>query len=108
MPVAPLKVNRSWVKEYKKHERIKDMRWFYNSWSWRKFSKRYKNNYPLCCMCEEEGIATPTQVTDHIKTYEQQPAGFDLNNPQEKFMQPLCNQHHNSKSGKEGSKFIGK
>ena len=108
MPYAPKKVKRSWVKEYKAHERTKDMRWFYNSWAWRKFSKWYKEKHPLCCMCELEGIVTASTVTDHIKTYEQCPEGFDLDNLNEKFMQPLCEQHHNSKSGKEGKRYKNK
>lgn len=108
MPTAPQKIKRQWVKEYKKHERIKDMTWFYNSWTWRKFSRRYKQNNPTCILCEQEGIVTPTKVTDHIKTYEQHPAGFDLDNLKEEDMQPLCDKHHNSKSGKEGSRFKGK
>ena len=101
MPTAPKKIKRDWVKEYKPHERVKDMRWFYNSHAWRKFSKRYKQNYPLCLKCEDEGIITAATVTDHIQTYEQNPAGFDLSNLQEIYMQPLCKTHHNQKSGRE-------
>jgi len=51
--------------------------------------------------CEEEGIIAAATVTDHIETYEQNPAGFDLSNLQESYMQPLCDYHHNQKSGKE-------
>jgi len=105
MPTAPKKIKRSWVKEYKAHERVKDMRWFYNSWSWRKYSRSYKERHPLCCDCEAEGIATASEVTDHIQTYEQCPEAFDLNNLNDKYMKPRCKKHHDSKSGKQAHGF---
>lgn len=90
--------------EKKQHERVKDMRWFYNSRKWRKFSKQYKLDNPYCLECEAEGIVKAARVTDHIKTFEQCPEGFDLDNLDAKFMQPLCKKHHDSKSGRESQK----
>ena len=101
MPTAPKKIKRPWQKEYKTHQRVKDMSWFYNSWKWRKFTKRFIQSHPLCVACEDQGILTPATVTDHILTFEQCPEGFDLNNLKEKYMQPMCKRCHDSKSGKE-------
>lgn len=101
MATSPTIKKKPWHEERKAHQRTKDMRWFYNHSKWRKFSKQYKQNNPLCLMCESNGIVRAAKVTDHINTYELCPEGFDLDNLDEKYMQPLCVKCHNSKSGKE-------
>lgn len=105
MPTAPKKIKRHWQKERVKQQRVVDMSWFYNSWKWRKFSKAFKQRNPLCCMCEAEGIATPSTVTDHITRYVAGGPGFELNDLKDKYFQPLCDFHHNQKSGKEAHGF---
>lgn len=101
MPNKPESKRKPWHKDRVQHKRVKDMRWFYNSRKWRKFSKDYKKRNPLCVSCEAKGIVKEAKVTDHIKTYERCPEGFDLDNLQDKYMQPLCKKCHDSKSGKE-------
>jgi 5-methylcytosine-specific restriction endonuclease McrA len=93
----------SWLPKRKMHERIVDNEGFYNSSKWRKFSRFYKDNHPLCIECEREGLVGPADVTDHIIRIE---AGGDKWS--EDNMQSLCNQHHNSKSGREsGANYKG-
>lgn len=105
MPYSPTVKKKPWHQTKKEmHERVKDMRWFYNDRRWRKFSKRFKAKNTLCASCKEKGFYVPTKVTDHIKTYEEEPKGFDLDNLQDKYMQPLCTSCHNKKSGREAHK----
>lgn len=105
MPNKPTVKRKPWHQsEVKQHQRVKDMRWFYNSRKWRKFSKQFKVNNPYCIECERNGIVKPSRVTDHIKTFEELPEGFDLDNLKEEHMQPLCKKHHDSKSGRESAK----
>jgi 5-methylcytosine-specific restriction protein A len=105
MATTPVVKKKPWHEASVQHSRTKDMRWFYNSRKWRKFSKNYKMEFPFCIQCEDEdGIVKATKVTDHIKTYEIAPEGFDLDNLNKKYMQPLCTKHHNSKSGREAHK----
>jgi len=100
MPEAPKKRSRPWVKLKVKHARSIDMSWFYNDRRWRKFSANYKKG-KNCLECEKNGVVTPAQVTDHLVRYVDGGEGFDLDNLKDKDFQPLCNEHHNSKSGKE-------
>lgn len=104
MANSPETKRKPWQEERVQHQRTKDMRWFYNSRKWRKFSKEYKAMNPLCVECELKGIVKAASVTDHIKTFEIEPKGFDLDNLQSKYMQPLCKKCHDSKSGKESHK----
>lgn len=106
MPNKPTVKRKPWHEERVQHKRTKDMRWFYNSRKWRKFSKEYKQRNPLCVSCEANGIIREAKVTDHKQTFEVCPEGFDLDNLQEKYVQPLCKKCHDRKSGKEAhSKF---
>ena len=105
MPTAPKKIKRQWQPERVKQQRTIDMSWFYNSWTWRKFSRRFKNKQPLCCMCEAKGIVTATTVTDHIERFVVGGPGFNLKDLKEEYFQPLCDYHHNQKSGKEAHGF---
>jgi 5-methylcytosine-specific restriction protein A len=81
------------------------MSWFYQSYKWRKFSKAFKKRNPLCVDCLLEDVSTPVQVTDHKIRYLDGGLGFDLENLEDKYFDPLCNDHHNSKSGKESHGF---
>ena len=104
MPSKPTVKRKPWTEKRVQHQRVKDMRWFYNSRKWRKFSRDYKNKNPFCVQCEADGIVKQSEVTDHIETYEVCPDGFDLDKLEEKYMQPLCKKCHDRKSGKEAYK----
>jgi 5-methylcytosine-specific restriction endonuclease McrA len=41
----------------------------YNSPEWRAYSKDFRIRNPLCIDCLENNVATPTEVTDHIKPH---------------------------------------
>ena len=101
MANRPEKKNRPWQIQRIQHERVIDMAWFYNSRRWRKFSKQYKKDNPLCIACDAEGVATPSTVTDHLVRYVDNGQGFNLDELNYKDFQPLCDSCHNSKSGKE-------
>ena len=96
MPTSPKKIKRPWKPERKPFGRVKSNNEIYNSWKWRKFAKRYKENNPLCIKCEEEGIVSSAYVADHIQRIEDGGEVFNENN-----IQSLCEFHHNQKSGKE-------
>jgi len=104
MPTSPTVKKKPWTIERVQHQRVKDMRWFYNSRKWRSYSKDYKVRNPFCVECEQDGIVKSTGVTDHKETYENEPKGFDLDALNDKYMQPLCKTHHDSKSGRESKK----
>lgn len=38
----------------------------YHTWRWAKESKAFREDHPLCVMCLEKGIYTPSEVVDHI------------------------------------------
>lgn len=105
MPIKPVSKRKNYQQPRVQHQRTKDMSWFYNDRRWRRFSKQYKINHPYCIKCEEKGIYTPTSVTDHIDVFEVNPEGFVLDALKEKYMQPLCDKCHASKSGKEAHKI---
>lgn len=96
MAKKPSKVNRSWVKEYKPFERAMDNSDIYNSWPWRKLSKRIRESNPLCKHCEQLGIITKGVVADHIIPIARGGEVFNEDN-----IQVLCERCHNIKSSKE-------
>ena len=95
MPTAPDRKQRPWKPERKPFQRETDNS-IYNTTKWRKFAKRYKEDHPLCVMCEEEGQIRAAYVADHIIRIVDGGEPFDKNN-----IQSLCEFHHNQKSGKE-------
>ena len=107
MPNAPKKKIRPWSTIKEAQSRSIDMRWFYNSPKWRRFSKAYKKRHPDCVDCLEEGIIEPTAVTDHIVRYIDGGEGFDLDHLNDIDFEPRCQRHHNSRSGKQSHGFKG-
>lgn len=69
---------------------------FYNSWSWRKVSKLYRADNPLCENCYAKQRLTEAELVDHIIPM---PTGQALD--ADNFM-GLCHVCHNSKSSHEG------
>jgi len=68
---------------------------FYNSYKWRKLSKQLRKDNPLCLICLQKGITTPSQMVDHIQPISKGGSKWDLNN-----LRCLCHKCHNSKTGK--------
>ncbi|MDH7444661.1 HNH endonuclease [Aquimarina sp. 2201CG14-23] len=100
MARRPNKINRSWKPKRVKQQRSVDMSWYYNDSRWRKFSKRFKEENPLCVKCEEKGLISPSRYTDHIQRLRDGGAP-DLNDLKDEDFQPLCDKCHASKSGRE-------
>ena len=64
---------------------------------WQKYRKSFLEQHPLCIMCEREGDITVATVVDHIIPHKgDQGLFWDWNNHQ-----PLCEFHHNQKTGSE-------
>ena len=93
MPTLPRSKRLAWQAERKvQGGRLTDNSAFYNSPRWRKLSKAFKSNNPICAMCEHEA----TYYTDHIKPINEGGEMWDINN-----LQPLCVKCHAKKSGQE-------
>lgn len=95
------RVQRPWLPIPKPFEtgRVK-ARWpGYNTPRWRKISKLFKEEHPICDM---EGCGQPTYYTEH-----QVPA-LECEDPwDESNFRPRCRYHGDSKTGKEGAKAKG-
>lgn len=90
----------SWVSERPSQERRKeDDQKFYNSRPWRRTSKRYRIQNPLCAECERNGLVTSADCVDHIRPIQQGGAKWNWDN-----LQSLCHSCHAKKSGKEAHK----
>lgn len=98
MPLAPKRRKRPW-RNYSntgpQQGRRADAS-FYHTTIWRKTSKAYRQEHPLCEECAKKGKYVPCDVTDHITPISQGGDPFDWEN-----LQALCQKCHNRKSGKE-------
>jgi 5-methylcytosine-specific restriction protein A len=102
MANAPKKIKRPWVKEKVAFERPVDFSWFYNDRKWRRVSKAYREQNPICeCEeCKASLTVKPAKVCDHIKGLK-----YLLDNGLDPYdfkeLQSMSNECHNKKSGKE-------
>lgn len=102
MAKSPKKIDRVYIPERKAFERANSNTEFYNSWKWRKFRKSFLMRNPLCKHCAEAGVDTVATVADHIVPINKGGETLNKNN-----LQPLCEYHHNKKSGSEASRGMG-
>ena len=102
MPTLPKGKTRSWIPKPKPQNRQHDNSTFYHSKAWRMTRKFYIKAHPLCEMCKRKSPPEITggQMVDHIKAIS---IGGDRLHQSN--LQTLCNNCHNSKSGKEGQEF---
>ena len=70
---------------------------FYNSAKWRKTSKAFLKNNPLCIECKH-----PAVITDHIEEIRDGGSKYDWEN-----LQPMCRSCHNKKTADERAKRGG-
>jgi 5-methylcytosine-specific restriction enzyme A len=64
---------------------------------WRKASKRFLAQHPLCRECERGGRVVPATVVDHITPHRgDYGLLWDVGN-----WQPLCKRHHDRKTARE-------
>ena len=62
---------------------------------WRRERAAFLRCHPLCAECQKEGRLTPATVVDHIIPHRgDQRLFWDESN-----WQPLCEYHHNKKTG---------
>ena len=96
MANKPNKIQRSWVPQSVAFERENSNSDFYNSWPWRKFAKRFKQNNPVCIECLKLDLVIPVKVVDHTVPINAGGAKLDEAN-----CQSLCESCHNRKSSNE-------
>ena len=72
---------------------------FYHTPRWRRFSKWYRTNNPLCAKCLEGGYTKLADLVDHIIEIRDGGAKFDVNN-----VQSLCLSCSNTKTAHERKK----
>lgn len=70
---------------------------FYNSPAWRRLSRAYRQEHPLCELCSKRGVIRTADMVDHIVPIRLGGESMDWNN-----CQSLCHKCHNRKSGREG------
>lgn len=73
----------------------------YNKPSWRRTSKSYRRDNPLCEVCSHVGTVRACTVTDHIISIQSGGQIWDTRN----FM-ALCEEHHNRKRAYERSGWV--
>lgn len=68
---------------------------FYRLTAWRKLSRRFLENNPICVKCYQNGVIRKADVVDHvIEIRDDWSRRLDESN-----LQPLCYRHHNRKTG---------
>lgn len=106
MPNQPKKVNRPWVVQRAPFERERGRDAFdYNGRKWRKVRAAFfaKEENQLCVDCKALDIVTPATVADH-EPQAKVLIAQGLDPYDEQYLQPLCKQCHNAKSGRETHK----
>lgn len=102
MANAPKNIKRIWKPERIAFERPVDLSWFYNQWKWKKVSKVYRLQNPLCeCDdCKKGEVILPAEVCDHVLGLK-----FLLDNNLDPFdfkqLKSMSKKCHNKKSGSE-------
>lgn len=98
MPLKPKTRNRPWrnKNDNKAQSGRKADSSFYHTSSWRRLSKSFREDNPLCEECKQKGRIVPSSVADHIVRIEDGGNPLDRDN-----LQALCHRCHNRKSGKE-------
>jgi 5-methylcytosine-specific restriction endonuclease McrA len=73
---------------------------FYHTSRWKKESRAFRQQYPLCAACSRDGLIVPAEVTDHVipKNACQDP--WDKKN-----WEPLCKKCHAKKGARDKKHF---
>ena len=98
MPTMPTNKYQPYdTKKAKNWLRNKEDVKFYSGGTWRKFSKDYKRNNPVC---EVDGCTNPSYYTDHIKPISEGGDKYEYDN-----IQALCKSCNGRKTQKQGVKL---
>jgi 5-methylcytosine-specific restriction enzyme A len=73
---------------------------FYHTARWKKESRAFLMQNPLCRQCERDGFIVPSQITDHIIPKNACRDPWDKNN-----WQPLCKKHNLAKGAQDKKRF---
>lgn len=92
--------NKEVYRERNTNPHEKRFQQFYRSTPWRKLSRRWLENHPVCVECLREGVIRKADVVDHVEEIRDDfSKRFDENN-----LQSLCDYHHIIKSKREREK----
>lgn len=73
---------------------------FYHTARWKRESRVFRQDKPLCAECKREGLIVPAEVTDHIIPKNACPDPWDRNN-----WEGLCKKHHAKKGSRDKKHF---
>jgi 5-methylcytosine-specific restriction enzyme A len=76
---------------------------FYHTSRWKKESRTFRQQHPICSRCEAEGIIYPTEVTDHII-----PLGICTDPWDKSNWGHLCKRHNIQKGIEDKKKYFRK
>ena len=108
MPKRPEKIARAYRPERVAFQRENDNSAFYNSWKWRKTSKGFLALNPICKCdeCVKNEMVKPANVSDHVRGL-QFLLDNNINPYDYKELQPMNDNCHNKKSGRESHRYKG-
>ncbi|MRR22958.1 HNH endonuclease [bacterium] len=104
MPEKPRSITRSWLSTEKVPEisriTLRERDQFYHTARWKRESRSFRERFPLCAGCHNEGIVEAAIITDHIIPKDICPDPWDQKN-----WQGLCKKCHAKKSAKDKKHF---
>lgn len=92
--------NRSTVPGEKSRIALRKRDPFYHTARWRRTSRLFLQNNPLCILCRERGITEASAISDHIIPKDVCDNPYDIRN-----LQPLCKKCHAKKSAQDKKHF---
>lgn len=87
------RLDKQKAKEYDRERDQTEARQWIHSLRWRKASRMFLNEHPICVWCWAKDRDTPATLVDHIKPHN---GNYDLFWDQNNW-QGLCNPHHEEK-----------
>jgi len=99
MPTLPKPLKLPWIPD-KGFSSMKKSDFDYNQRTWRKVSKAYLAQHPLCVECESKGLIVASCVTDHAVPISKGGDPWDQAN-----YQALCRRCHAKKTGSDVKKI---
>lgn len=63
------RINKERRLEYLRRQKNSEWAWMYNRSKWRKASREFRKENPLCAMCQGKGIVKASEIVDHIREH---------------------------------------